>query len=53
MARGIRKKSGTGICHIMHRDVNRQQSRLASISFGVMTKGIMKKMITRTDPVIP
>ena len=52
MARGIRKKSGSGICHIMHRDVNRQQSRLASISFGVMTKGIMKKMITRTDPVI-
>ena len=52
MARQIRKKSGTGICHIMHRDVNRQQSRLASISFGVMTKGIMKKMITRTDPVI-
>ena len=34
------------------RDLNRQQSILANISFGVMTKGIMKKMITRTAPVI-
>ena len=55
MARQIRKKSGTGICHVIRYAPSfgagvRQLSRLTGISFGVIQK---LKMINRTDPMIP
>ena len=54
MARQIRKKSGTGIYHIMLRGAGvRQISTLTGVSFGVTQSYIiMRNMITRTDPVI-
>ena len=68
MARPIRKKSVTGIYHVMLRGINRQDifeddkdylqmttvlKGVTGISFDVIQKLLtVRKMISRTDPVI-
>jgi len=49
MARQIRKKSGTGIYHVMLRGINRQDK---TYRYFIWSDSKVDKMITRTDPVI-